>query len=634
MYRLHPEILFKKDEAMQLTLKQGNLNEVSSPSFCAGRKFGAVEQALLWSLLQEEPECPSRVLLDKVAERQIAMAVSLRHVNRWRTTWGMNRRKGRPGHAQGRLAVACDAEVVRVVPHVAFVGVHLFAHWLDQQHTFEPVVAQLQQAVETYKQRHPDDDFALLHHREQTLRRRFQALFFAPLLGIERLSEFDTHEHPLETLVGRGYHSSTLGQFLGQLERIGAADVLIPVLAADQVGQMSYVDGHMMAYWSRLPMHKGKISMLGRIMAGSQAVIAHDETGRAVFVAYYAPDLHLSQIIVAYCQQVAEATGSAVFVIDRAVNSVALAEAFDEQGLGLLCMLDDNEHAGLESFEATYVETLEDGTRVYSGPWKEFRKDDPRHFVIVQPAESKTLVYWGTPKVQDALEAKEWPGVYRERNEIQEHRFKDMIDHGALDINYGRKKIIGVDRHHQRKKAQLDQSLETAHKQVDKKAETLKAQQVKVAESTSKGHGKRLEQRTRNLLTLAQEFKEAKAKQAQCSEQASTLGPAGQRADRDFRKQTIMTMRTLLLENLLRAFMGALSATLHTKVSLQQVLRLLFARSGSRMETPSQILYWVNSAGLSLSNRRLLSEVAQGFCALGLQEKGKPVHVRLKDMPP
>ncbi len=250
------------------------------------------------------------------------------------------------------------------MPRLAFVGVHLFAHWLDQQHTFEPVVAQLQQAVETYKHRHPDEDFALLHHREPTLRRRFQALFFAPLLGIECLSGFDTHEHPLETLVGRGYHSATLGQFLGQLERLGAAAVLIPVLSADQVGQLIYVDGHMMAYWSRLPMHKGKITMLGRIMAGSQAVIAHDDTGRAVFVAYYAPDLHLSQIILAYCQQVAEATGSAVFVIDRAVNSVALAEAFDEQGLGLLCMLDDNEHAGLESFEATSVETLEDGTRV------------------------------------------------------------------------------------------------------------------------------------------------------------------------------------------------------------------------------------------------------------------------------
>ena len=132
---------------MPLTLKQRNLNEVSRPSFCAGRKFGAVEQALLWSLLQEEPECPSRVLLDKVAERQRAMAVSLRHVNRWRATGGMNRRKGRP--CQGRLAVAWGAEVVRVTPHVAFVGVHLCAHWLDHQDTFAPAVAQLQQAVET-----------------------------------------------------------------------------------------------------------------------------------------------------------------------------------------------------------------------------------------------------------------------------------------------------------------------------------------------------------------------------------------------------------------------------------------------------------------------------------------------------
>ena len=137
---------------MPLTLKQGNLTEVSRPSLCAGRKCGEVAQALLWSWLQEEPECPSRVLLDKVAERQIAIAVSLRHVNRWRATWGMNRRKGRPGHAQGRLAVAGGAEVVRVVPQVAFVGGHLLAHWLDQQHTFEPVVAQLQQAIETYKQ--------------------------------------------------------------------------------------------------------------------------------------------------------------------------------------------------------------------------------------------------------------------------------------------------------------------------------------------------------------------------------------------------------------------------------------------------------------------------------------------------
>ncbi len=208
------------------------------------------------------------------------------------------------------------------------------------------MVAQLPQAIAAHKQTHPGEDFALLHHRESTLVRRFEAVVFAPLLGIDRLSEFDTHEHPLTTLLGRGYQSSTLSQFLGQLERVGADETLLPALVAEQAGQIIYVDGHMIAYWSRRSMHKGKITMSGRIMAGSQAVIAHDDTGQAVFVAYYPPVIHVSQVIGAYCQQ------------------VALAQAFDEKELGLLCMLDDNEHAGLASFEAAVVDTLKDGTRV------------------------------------------------------------------------------------------------------------------------------------------------------------------------------------------------------------------------------------------------------------------------------
>ena len=619
---------------MPLTQSQRNRTEETSPDFSAGRKLSDMEQALLWNVLQEEPECPSRVLLDKAAERQIVITVSLRHVNRWRLTWGLNRGKGRPCQTKGYQPVACGSEIVRVTPHVLCVGVHVFAQWLDHRDAFGPVVAQLTQAIAAHKQTHPGEDFALLHHRESTLVRRFEALVFAPLLGIDRLSEFDTHEHPLTTLLGRGYQSSTLSQFLGQLERVGADETLLPALVAEQAGQIIYVDGHMIAYWSRRSMHKGKITMSGRIMAGSQAVIAHDDTGQAVFVAYYPPDIHVSQVIVAYCQQVALATGRDLFVIDRAVNAVALAQAFDEKELGLLCMLDDNEHAGLESFEATVVDTLKDGTRVYSGPWKPDRQDDPRHFVIVDPPEDKLLVYWGTPQLQDALEAREWPRVYRERNAIQELSFKGMIDHGGLDINYGRKTILGPDRHHQRKQAQLEQSLETAHERVGKKVEAVTAQQAKVAESEAKGHGRRLEQRQGKLVTLEHERKDAKGKQAKLSEQAATLGPAGQRADRDFRKQTIMTMRTLFLENMLRAFLAALLATLSIQVSLEQVLGLLFARRGARMETPSQVVYWVNTAGLSQSNRRLLGTIVEGLGTMDLQDQGKPIHVRLKDMPP
>jgi hypothetical protein len=474
-----------------------------------------------------------------------------------------------------------------------------------------------------------------LHHRDETLRRRFQALFFAPLFGIDRLTEFDTHEHPLTTLLGRSYQSSTLTPFLGQLERIGAHEVLLPTLVPAQAGHLIYIDGHMMAYWSRVAMHKGKITMRGRIMAGSQAVIAHNETGQAVFVEYHPPDRHLSRVIETYCQQVVAATGSTLFVIDRAVNSLATACAFTHQDWGLLCMLDDDEHQGLKSFEATLEGTLDEGSQVYSGGWEAPKKDDdPRHFVIVEPKEGKTLVYWGTPALKAALDAMEWPRVYRERTEIQENSFKRMIAHGALDINYGRKKIIGPDRHQQRKREALEASVQTAQQRASKKIEALDEQRAKVAESESNGHGKRLEQRQHALGRVEQELKDAQHHQTHLEAQVEALGPPKERADRDFRKQTIMTCRTLLLENALMAFMAALLAQLPSKVSLEGVLNLLFERSGACLETTAKIVYWVNTTGLSRPYRRLLEEMVDGLCAMDLRHQGKPIRVALKDMPP
>ena len=383
---------------MHLAPIHRNLDELSSPPLYAGRKLRQVEQALMWAILQGDPQCSTRRLLDQIALSQPPIAVSPRQVNRWRAKWQRNRAKGRPRGSRSLLGRTSDA-VVDMTPQLALVGVHVFSHWFEQLGTFGPIVSELQSAIQAYSQTHPDDDFALLHHRESTLQRRLQALLLAPLLGIDTLTAFDTREHPLPTLIGRGYQSSTLTQFLGQLERIDAAEALLGALIPHTPGRLAYVDGHMIAYWSRRSLHKGKITMLGRIMAGSQAVITHNESGHALFLTYYPPDLSLSQVIVEYCQQVAEASGSVVFVIDRAVNSVAVARSFEAQGLGLLCMLNDNEHQGLESFEATQVGETDEGIPLYSGRWKVARDDDPRHFVISQSDAGKTLVYWGTPSV-------------------------------------------------------------------------------------------------------------------------------------------------------------------------------------------------------------------------------------------
>jgi hypothetical protein len=224
--------------------------------------------------------------------------------------------------------------------------------------------------------------------------------------------------------------------------------------------------------------------------------------------------------------------------------------------------------------------------------------------------------------------------VYRERSERQENGFKRMIDHGALNINYGRKKIMGPDRHQQRAREKLAQALEAAHKRVDKKAEAVKAHQERVVESESRGHGKRLEQRRRALVVVATELKEAQHQHAKLAEHTSALGPSGERADRDFRKQTIMTMRTLLLENALTSFMTVLLGGLSIQVSLDCILRVLFERSGARMETNSHVLYWVNTTGLSVAYQRLLAEVVKGVGTMDLRHQGKPIGVRLKALSP
>jgi hypothetical protein len=619
---------------MPLALRKPTPYADGSPPLDPGRKLGVVEIALLWQLLDENPQYPSRVVLDKVAQRQAGVQVSVRHLNRLRAKWKLNRPKGRPRRTVRSPTDRENASLLQLTPHLSRVGVHLFARWLEQRESVRPLVAGRQQAIETYKRHHRDADLALLHHRQQTLSRRLQALVLAPLLGIEHLSEFDTHEHPLETVIGRSYQSSTLTQFLGQLERVEAAEVLMPLLLPSSTAEITYVDGHMTPYWSRLPMHKGKITMLGRIMAGSQALIAHNESGQALWVAYYPPDLHLSQIIVAYCQQIVLVTGSDLFVIDRAVNSVATACAFAQQGWGLLCMLDDNEHQGLSSFAATPVGRLEDGSRVYSGPWRVPRPDDPRRFVIVAPQEGKTLVYWGTPRLRDTVAPLEWPRVYRERNEIQENSFKRMIDHGALNTNYGRKTLVGPDRHQQRAREKLDQAIEGNQKRLEHKAEALRVQQDKVAESQHRGHGKRLEQRQRTLAQRQDELKAAQDQHANLRAQAAALGPPGERRDRDFRQQAIMTFRTLWLENALMAFMAGLLEHLNMTMSVACLLTLLFERSGMRLETTSQVLYWVNGAGLSVSYQCLMTAVIDGLNAMDLREHGKPIRVRLKERPP
>ena len=71
----------------------------ASPEFGAGRKVAETPKALLWQFLNDDPPCPSRLVLHALAETQVQIAVTIRQINRVRKAWGLKRGKGRPRRA-------------------------------------------------------------------------------------------------------------------------------------------------------------------------------------------------------------------------------------------------------------------------------------------------------------------------------------------------------------------------------------------------------------------------------------------------------------------------------------------------------------------------------------------------------
>ncbi len=606
--------------------------ESFTPQFSSGRKITVIQKMRMYKILKDDPDCPTRVLLEEITEIEEPVKFTVRQVNRLRREWGVNRKRGRPFKAEPLRGTNQRKDLVVLRPNISFTGLHLFDDWMEQQDGFYELIQLLKETIECYVIDHPRDSFPLLNHKTDTLRYRFKALLYAPLLGIGKLTEFDIKDHALKTVIGRGYQSSTLNQFLGHLERIDAADALMSALISQQPGTMCYIDGHMIEFWTKVSMHKGKITMLGRIMAGSNAVVSHNEQGEALFVEYFPPDIRLPNVIMDYCEKVVTLTEIRLFIIDREVNSLSVASAFESRGWGLISMLDKNQYKDLSDWDAKCIGELDDGSKIYSGPWKE-PKGDSRHFVIVEKKD-RLLPYWGTSHAKKIAKPIHWPKIYSQRTEIQENSFKRMIEHGALNVNFGIKKIVSEDRHQQRKMKKLEEGSMAICKKIDKKKENIEQQTEKVNESKEKGHGIRLSQREKNLGKMQDELKELNKKAKSIEGKKKSLGPMKQRADRDFRKQRIMTFRTLFLENFLVYFLSALMEQLDIQISQKYLIEIFFKRNGGYFETFSEIVYWINSDGLSKSNKQILQKVVEGFCRMKLNRKGKPIRVELRGMSP
>lgn len=388
----------------------------------------------------------------------------------------------------------------------------------------------------------------------------------------------------------------------------------------------------MIAFWSSKKLHKGHITMLGRVMAGSQAVVTHALDGQVIYFEYHAPDLHLTHILVEYCQKLRDLTGIEVFVVDRAANSLELARAFEEAELGLLCMLGSNQYKGLESFHATFLaEDKETNSLLYRCEWLDEKKraSDPREFVAYV-SEEKTLVYTGTKVVKEHFRHEEWPGLYRERTEKQENSFKRMHGHGALDINYGTKSDMGPDRHEQRKRAELETKLQRKDAQLEKTKGEIEEWKEKVRESEERGHTKRLASRKKHLKEQRSQGRKQRKEKKKLEQKLEQVEEGKERGDRDYRKQSVMTFRTCLLENLLTKFLCVLFGGREWKAGIETWLELM-KRSGGYLEKTDGWEFWFDGQGLSDSYRRLLESLVLSVNKAGIEWEGKPILARIRD---
>ena len=288
------------------------------------------------------------------------------------------------------------------------------------------------------------------------------------------------------------------------------------------------------------------------------------------------------------------------------------------KGWELICLLDANEYRGVETFSKKFCKRLEDGTILYKAKWKEWREDDPRSFVLAQEPE-RLIVYWGTPKIVEKLTAEEFISVYRDRTEIQENGIKRMIAHAGLNVNHGNKVIYVPDRTHQRKVEKIEKKIGKVEHRQEKAQQKIAEQTQKVTESIEKQHSKLLELRNNKLQQLYQCHDEIKVKKDRLLKEKEDIGEPGLRADRDFQKQTIMTFRSCLLENLLSIFVSLISKALSRPVDVEVILKLFFRRAGIVQENSSEILYTLNSDNLSSEYRIILQELIDGFNRLSLR---------------
>jgi len=132
---------------------------------------------------------------------------------------------------------------------------------------------------------------------KNSILRRTLALFSLPLVTANgRARSVDNPRgNALKYLCGVNYKASTIDKHIRELKYLQISDDLIESTArfwidfwssrndSDNIFTCYYIDGNTKALWSSKPCHKGKVTMLGRVMNCLEQVFIHDGQGHPIY---------------------------------------------------------------------------------------------------------------------------------------------------------------------------------------------------------------------------------------------------------------------------------------------------------------------------------------------------------------
>jgi transposase len=141
------------------------------------------------------------------------------------------------------------------------------------------------------------DTMRIFSLSRESIKRHSLALFSLPLVTANgRVRSVDNPRgDALKYLCGFNYRASTLDMHVRDLKYLQISNLLIETTAkfwidfwssrnkSDNIFVCYYIDGNTKALWSSKPCHKGKVTMLGRVMNCLEQVFIHDGQGHPLY---------------------------------------------------------------------------------------------------------------------------------------------------------------------------------------------------------------------------------------------------------------------------------------------------------------------------------------------------------------